>query len=737
MHRRFAPWRLPFQWLLPLAFFCIGLGYLYASPHFESPDSYYHLGVIKWIADHGGALPVQSPDHDHLYAHEGSQPPLYYLLMTPIWAAIDSSDFADFFQVNPLVIAGRPARLGNRNQLFYRQPHPPNLAGTSLALYLIRLASLAMGTVTIFAIYQAARKLAPASTGLAVLAASFAAFNPQFLFISSSISNDNLVAMLAALSTWMLIVMLREGFHTRRSILIGLLVALASLAKLGGLILGLVAVLCGFFIARRTRDRRGLLILAASIAVFWLVLAGWWYLRNIALYGELFGTGALIEHFGGRNASLLQLLTQEFEGFRISYWGLFGWFSIFTTPLHYAAMDILTALAIVGLAIHLLRNRRDRFVMSACAALILLTAAGGAALIWYSMQTPSSQGRLMFPYIAAISLLLALGLSGLKLPAPLISAPMCLFSIAAPFLYIIPQYDHPPQVERLPVSAVPVEARWGDIRLIGQEIPSPRRWTPGDEIPLTLYWQPLQATRELHALFISLIDAEGEALASIDSFPGWGSLPTTWWQPGVIYKDDYILQIPAEAQGFSAVQLHIGWYPFPDGADIQPLLNSGETIAAYTVPLGAFVDVGSQETLDADAIEDGTIFGGAIRLNAWRFSDGHILELEWGLTREIAGDLRVFAIALQDPYQPNAPFEIAAQADASPPARLDFLKAGETFLTRHNFDLPAGYAKAHSVYIGWYNEDVQARLSAPYPADMLELPGMRLVAPEQDGSNEG
>ena len=57
-----------------------------------------------------------------------------------------------------------------------------------------------------------------------------------------------------------------------------------------------------------------------------------------------FGTGAMIEHFGGRNATLLQLLTQEFEGFRISYWGLFGWFSIFTSPLHYAAMDILSAL---------------------------------------------------------------------------------------------------------------------------------------------------------------------------------------------------------------------------------------------------------------------------------------------------------------------------------------------------------------------------------------------------------
>ncbi len=33
-----------------------------------------------------------------------------------------------------------------------------------------------------------------------------------------------------------------------------------------------------------------------------------------------------------------------------------------------------------------------------------------------------------------------------------------------------------------------------------------------------------------------------------------------WWEPGAIYQDDCILQIPQDAQGFSAVQLHIGWY---------------------------------------------------------------------------------------------------------------------------------------------------------------------------------
>ena len=123
----------PFHWLLPLAFFCVGLIYLYSAPHFEASDNDEHVGVIKWIAEEG-TLPVQAAEHDHLHAQEASQPPLYYLLMSLVWSALDTSDFADFYQFNPLVYMGHPDRLGNRNLAFYRQPYPPDLHGTSLAL---------------------------------------------------------------------------------------------------------------------------------------------------------------------------------------------------------------------------------------------------------------------------------------------------------------------------------------------------------------------------------------------------------------------------------------------------------------------------------------------------------------------------------------------------------------------------------------------------------------------------
>ena len=715
--------RLPFQWLLPLSFFCIGLLYIYASPHFEASDNIPHVGVIKWIAEQG-ELPIQSEDHEHLYAQEGSQPPLYYLLMTAIWQSVDTSDFDEYFWRNPLALIGVPKRLGNRNLVFYQQPYPPDLSGTSLALYIIRVVTLAMGAVTVAAVYQSARTVMPDNVGFAVLATSLTAFNPMFVFINASVSNDNLVTMLAALIAWQMLVMLRDGFQTKRSLVLAALIALASLAKLSGLVPGFVVGLAGIWLVIRSRDWRGFVVLGASLLIAWLTIAGWWYLRNLSLYGELFGTSAMLDNFGRRNMPLPQLLLEEFEGLRISFWALFGAFSILTHKIFYVVVDLLSLLGAAGLLVFLAKHRRNQFTLSVISFLSILLAIGSAMLILWTMQTSASTGRLLFPYITSISLLLAMGLYALRIPALLVAVLLFLFTVAAPIVYIMPNYDHPPIVDKLPAHAIETSVRWDDIRLVGYELPPPQRWSAGDEIPLTLYWQPLAQSTELQALFLTLLDADEKAITTIDTFPGWGSFPTMWWVPGQIYSDDYILQIPKDAQGFSAVQLHIGWYPFPDGSDIQPVQESGEQTAASTLPLGAFVGGEPVRSLGADARADGTVFGDAIQLNAYRFSEGHILELEWQIVGEISGEWRVFAIVLDAPYQSETAFEVIYQADASPPVSLNYLAVDETFITRHQFELPAGYLGEHEIYLGWYNEDISERLPVPYPSNMLELPRM-------------
>ncbi|MCY4020916.1 MAG: hypothetical protein OXG39_15995 [Chloroflexi bacterium] len=577
---------LPYQWLLPLCFFCLGLIYIYAAPHFEASDSIGHIGMIKWIADHDGALPVQSAGHAQLYRQQASQPPLYYFMMAAIWSALDTGDFDEFFRLSPFAIVGDPMRLGNRNRIFYRQPYPPNLhQGTSLTLYIIRLVTLGMGTVTVAAVFQSARTVMPGRVDVAALACALTAFNPQFIFISASASNDGLVIMLSALITWQTLLMLREGFHTRRSLVLALLIALASLAKLSGLVFAALVILAGLWILIRTRDRRGFLVLLGAVLLIWLAIAGWWFLRNLTLYQEPFGTAAMLDYVGRRQTTIPQLLTGEFQGLRISFWGLFGAFSILTHDIHYQLMDALTLLSAAGFLAFAAKHRRDKFILTAICFLVVILAVACLTLVWWSAQTTASTGRLLFPYITSISLLMALGLTALRMPALLVALPMFAFSIAAPFLFIIPNYDHPPQVDQLPASARQTFARWDEITLIGYELKPPERVASGLEIPITLYWRAQRESTETRALFISLVDSEGSLVTRLETFPGWGTLPTRWWRANTIYRDDYILQLPEDAAWSAPAQLHIGWYPFPGGGDMPPVLESGEAAAVYSLAL--------------------------------------------------------------------------------------------------------------------------------------------------------
>ena len=591
MLQRVALVKLPLHRLLPLMFFLVGLVYLYAAPNFEASDTVQHVGMIKYIAE-TGTLPVQSGDHAELYGQEASQPPLYYLIMAAVWSAFDTADFADRYLPSPFTVIGDASGYGNRNLVIYKQPYPPDLKGASLALYVIRLLSLGLGAATVWAVYQSARVVMPGEAGVALLAGALTAFNPQFIFISASVSNDTLVNMLAALITWRMLVMLRAGFHARHSLVLALLIALASLAKLSGLVMGAVVGMAALWLLVRTRDRRGFAQLAGMTLIAWLVIALWWYARNLTLYGELFGTATMLDFFGRRSIALGQLIIEEFEGLRVSYWAVFGAFNIVVHELFYYVMDALTVIGALGLLLFLAQTLRGESrarhrgdLLTAVGFLALLLALGAAALIAWSLQTWASTGRLLFPYIAAASILPALGLHALRIPKLLIIAPMLAFSLLAPFSYIIPNYDHPPAIEQLPASAARADVLWGDLRLTGYELPARQTWRAGDEIPVALYWRAEAQSPLAYALVLSLVDAAGRETSRIETWPGWGTMPHPWMTLDTDYRDDYILQIPPDATD-GELSLAIRWYVFPDGPDLAAALETGEEQEELRLPLG-------------------------------------------------------------------------------------------------------------------------------------------------------
>ncbi len=128
----------------------------------------------------------------------------------------------------------------------------------------------------------------------------------------------------------------------------------------------------------------------------------------------------------------------------------------------------------------------------------------------------------------------------------------------------------------LPRSYEPVGARFSEPRaegeaaivLLGYTL-EPAAPAAGDELELTLYWQPQAPLRRTYTVATHLVGPDGTLAAQDDGMPVDDTLPTTCWLPHEIVADRRRLALGADAApGPYTVQ--VGWY----------LLDGGERLAA-------------------------------------------------------------------------------------------------------------------------------------------------------------
>ncbi len=678
-------------YLVGLLLSFVGLATLFASatPPLEASDELWHVGMVYQLAT-TGELPIQVPGRETLWEQEGSQPPLYYALAAAIVRAIGlPDDFEAARQPNPHAQAGQPHIVGSKNLVLH--PTPPE---TARVVSVGRWLGIALGLITVSAVYSTARVVA--SQRVALLAAAITAWNPMFLFITASVNNDNLVIALNSVIIWLLVLLNRDGFTVRRALLIGVLVALASLSKLSGLVLVPVIVIVALVVAIRRRDLRGLFILGGGMAASWLLIAAWWYVRNLQLYGELFGTATMAAVAGARvGAFTVGTALAEFEGFRIAYWGWFGAVNIVTHPAFYIVMDAVTGLALVGLIVSAWQRRDRRWTIALLGGIVVL---GMGAVIAWTAQTYASQGRLLFPYVAAISTLLALGLWTLvRRAAVIVPALLVMVALAVPLLTIAPAYTPPRPLAGLPASAIPVYARYGDVELVGYET-ADQRYAPGESIPITVYWRVIQPSARDLSLWLHAISGEA-VIGKVDSYPGGGTLRTSTWEPG-LYADRYAIPIPTVDAAGGALRIQVGWWDYPTGTLITPQDATGSTLSSVMLDAGAFGVAAPALTLDGMTPVDDVTFGGVIALRGTRQESDHLLLL-WEAIGAPDGDYTVFVQVLDEAGQ------LVASGDGAPDLPTRHWRSGEGFITRHPL-LPPGADQR--VIVGWYRPDDFMRL---------------------------
>lgn len=582
--------------LICLAFVLLGLVYSLATPVFEASDERWHYPVVKHLAE-GRGLPVQDPAVKTVWRQEGSQPPLYYGLAAALTFWIDTGDFAEAQRPNPHAIVGQPLVVGNKNMMLHGEQDEWPWRGTWLAVHLIRFLSLGMGAATVWLTWRIAREVWPEGEGAPLFAAALTAFNPMFLFISASVNNDNLVAPLAAGVILILLRVLERGQSAGDGLWLGLLLGLGALSKLSALgLIPLVALALTWDAYRRRQWRRwwqnGLL--SAGLL---LLSAGWWYWRNWRLYGDPTGLARMLE-IAGRRAEPANLLA-EFEGFRISYWGLFGAVNIIGPAWLYRALDLLALLGGLGLVVWLVRftvRARSRpgranpaagplFVLLAWVLVVFLS------LIRWTSLTYASQGRLMFVAIAGISTLLAVGLASLapgRLRSPVlaaIGAGLFLFAALSPLRIIAPAYARPPLVSE---TELPPDLRrldWvfeGKVRLLGYRL-GQETVRAAETLPVEVYWQLLEPVALDYSVFIQLQDQEREVLGALDTYPGLGLWPTSDLTPGEVLVDTYGVPVSerAEQRAPARLWLAIGLYDYN-----QPGWPARPAVDAAGQPLG-------------------------------------------------------------------------------------------------------------------------------------------------------
>ena len=615
-------------------FLLLALTFAYVTPPFEASDELWHYPLIQHLAA-GNPLPVQvfDPAEAGPWKQQASQPPLYYYLGAALTFWIDQSDMDDVRHLNPHVEPGVLTRDGNRN-LAIHDPDASPWHGALLALYIVRTASVLLGMATVYLTYRLGRLLWPDRPDLALIGMAVVAFTPMFLFISGAINSDNLIIPLAAWACYLMIRLVGAPPQTQvawwqRYGGLGVVIGLASLAKIPGT--GLLPLALGTaFIASwqrlgRPMALRGLLLAArAAISAFlWLLLpalliAGWWYWRNVQLYGDWRGWSAFIAVLGQRSqpASLSQLWDERW-GFMASYWGMFGGLNIPLPAWTYYLLNALVVIALPGFLLYLLpqlwrwwwalRNPgqllggaiyrllagvADFFpwviALLWCAAIIV-------GLIQWATTTWSSQGRLVFYALPFLQLLLVAGLLG-WLPRPAgraaglgLAGLLFVLSSLAPWLWIRPTYQ--PQLGcGSPQYAL--EQTYGDqIRLLGFDGDLDGVY-PGDSLDVRLYWQVVAPMAEDWSVFVHLNDPVLQIpVAQRDMYLGQGLLATSFLRPGDCVVNEYVLHVPATAGAPAELELVTGLYDFATLARL-PLDAGGDAARLEAVQLeprpGAF-----------------------------------------------------------------------------------------------------------------------------------------------------
>jgi len=393
----------PILYIILAAYLAIGALYAVRTPAWQVPDEPAHYNYIRQIVEQHTLPVMQLGDYDQAYLdklkselfspdlpvdgirYEGWQPPLYYLLAAPVFAATGGS------------------------------------------LVAIRLFTLALGSGIIVFTWLLVGEVLPGAPGVALAAAGFVAFLPQHIAMNAAANNDALTEVLIGLCLWLLVRAVRAPAAPGRAWwLLGLALGLGFLTKLTAYPLaGLIAVALLLVARRATWSPRRFAAAALQVYVPAILLGSLWWVRNLFVYGGLdFLATTRHDSIVVGQPRTLDLLAQWgprlyvqnfFQTTFQSFWGQFGWMGVVMDRRVYLALLLYSAVLVVGLLGTAADWRRSgRALRPEQADLLLLLGLDVLLAIivylYYNLTFVQFQGRYLYPALPVVALAAAVAL---------------------------------------------------------------------------------------------------------------------------------------------------------------------------------------------------------------------------------------------------------------------------------------------------------------------------------------
>lgn len=222
------------------------------TPTFYAPDEQPHFKYVQYLYEQK-KLPVQvSKTNDPTNDWEYYQPPLYYLLLVPVYWLFDILSSGD---IPTIVIA-------------------------------LRIISIILSAIFLWFTIKILNNLELNELFVKTFIVSMVYLLPSYVFISSVINNDNLIIALSGA----IIFFLTKNRTLINSIYIGLLLGFAFLIKLTAfiLLLGIISFFT-YHLIRKKCSLLGTLKHIVLVALISLFISLPMFLRNLHLYGDFIG----------------------------------------------------------------------------------------------------------------------------------------------------------------------------------------------------------------------------------------------------------------------------------------------------------------------------------------------------------------------------------------------------------------------------------------------------------------